>query len=100
MVNIPFNTIPVLGGDGKSLDDTGKRVIVDSIGGTLKNVKGTILYGPHIYWYRAACKKKAKNSKGHTMVTAEFKTQPSWHVRIDGFLLDITFVAGELTFEE
>lgn len=100
MVTIPFNTIPVYGEDGKPLDDTGKRVVVNSIGGALKNVKGVVVYGPHVYWYKAMCKKKAKNPKGYILVPANFKTQPSWCVKLNGYLLDITFVASELTFVE
>jgi hypothetical protein len=99
MGKIPFNTIPVFGEDGKELDDTGKRVIVNSVGGALRNVKGVVLYGPHIYWFKANCKKKAKNPKGYILVPEIFKTQPSWRIRLDGYLLDIAFVASELTFE-
>ena len=96
----PFNTICVLGADGKQLDDTGKRVIVNSIGGALKNIKGIVVYGPHVYWYKAMTKVKAKNPKGYIIEPAEFKTQPSWAILLNNHFKEITFVASELTFLE
>lgn len=90
---IPFNAVPT----GK--DDSGKRVIVNSVGGALQGVKGTVLYGPHVYQYVAMAKKnpndKAKNPK---MVKKEFETCPLWNVLLDGYNLEIRFARNELTF--
>lgn len=95
----PFNTIPVYGEDGKVLDDTGKRVIVNSIGGALKNISGVVVYGPHIYWYRAMCKQKAKNPKGFVLVPSEFKTEPYWCISLFKHPRELNFISSELTFE-
>jgi hypothetical protein len=96
----PFNTIPVLGEDGKQLDDTGKRVVVNSIGGALRNVKGTVVHGPDIYWYRINTRVKANNPRGYSLRPCDMKTEPYWCVLLDGFLLNIKFMASELKFLE
>jgi hypothetical protein len=95
---IPFNTIPVFIEGDKPADDTGRRVVINSIGGALRNVKGTVSFGPHIYWYNSMTRVKAKNERGYTLRPAQFKTQPSWCVMLDGFMKELTFVASELEF--
>ncbi len=101
MTNIPFNATPIYDDEDNLLDDSGKRVIVNSIGGkswpddvwkrALENVGGVILYGPHRYWYMA----QSPNKNGK-LVPTKFETQPSWCVLLDGYDLEITFIAQEL----
>jgi hypothetical protein len=93
MQQIPFNAVPM------TQDDSGKRVVVNSVGGALWNAKGTVLYGPHIYKYEAITKKnpkdKAPNAK---MVKKILETCPLWNVLLDGYNLQIRFAESELTF--
>jgi len=96
MVKIPFNAIPILD-QGKERDDSGKRVLINSVGGALQNVRGMILYGPHVYNYNAMTKKnpndKAKNPK---MIKKEFDTCKLWNVLLDGYNLEILFAEQEM----
>ena len=92
-MQIPFNAVPA----GK--DDSGRRVIINSVGGALQNVKGTVLYGPHIYEYEALTKKNPKEKKkSPKMVKKWFETCPLWNVLLDGYNLEIRFSKEELTF--
>ena len=93
MQDIPFNAIPT------TQDDSGKRVIVNSVSGALQNVKGTVLYGPHIYHFQALTKKnKNDKNKNPKMVKRDFETCPLWCVLLDDYDLKIRFAEQELTF--
>jgi hypothetical protein len=97
MRKIPFNAIPIIH-QGVEKDDSGKRVVVNSAGGALQNISGTILYGPHIYYYNAMTKKNPKEKKKNPkMVKKKFETCPLWHVLLDGYDLEIDFAEQELT---
>lgn len=92
-MQIPFNAVAM------TQDDSGKCVIVNSVGGALYNVKGTVLYGPHVYVYEAMTKKiQSDKSKNPKMVKKKFETCPLWNVLLDGYNLEIRFSREELTF--
>ena len=92
-MQIPFNAVAM------TQDDSGKRVIINSVGGALRNVKGTVLYGPHIYKYVAMTKKNPKDkSKNPKMIKKEFETCPLWNVLLDGYNLEIRFARQEIKF--
>lgn len=103
MKNIPFNAVPIYENEDK-LDDSDKRVIINSIGGksypddvwqrALENMGGTVMYGPHKYWYMA----QSPNKNGK-LVPTKFETQPSWYIKLDCGL-EMTFVEQEITFED
>ncbi len=108
---IPFNAIPVMHLDGTIKDDTGRRVIVNSIGGpswptdrwkrALENVGGVVVWGPCQIWYIAKARVEGVKVKpGHKppLKDKKFITQPSWCVRLDGYNMEITFIEKELTF--
>lgn len=91
-MQIPFNAVPM------TQDDSGKRVLVNSVGGALQNVKGTVLYGPHIYKYSAMTKKNPNDkSKNPKMVKREFETCPLWNVLLDSYNLEIRFAESEIS---
>lgn len=93
MQNLPFNAIPCLH------NDAGKRVVVNSIGGALQNVKGTVLFGPVKYWYFAKTKRNKKDKKKNArMVEKKWETGILWKVRLDGYNLDIDFAESEMKF--
>lgn len=90
MQQIPFNAVPM------TQDDSGERVIINSVGGALQNVKGTVLYGPHVYKYEAMAKKdKTPDAK---IVKKKFETCPLWNVLLDGYNLQIRFSKEEIVF--
>jgi hypothetical protein len=92
-MQIPFNAVAM------TQDDSGKRVIVNSIGGALYNVKGTVLYGPHVYKYEAmTIKNKSDNSNNPKMIKKMFETCPLWNVLLDGHNLEIRFSREEIKF--
>lgn len=89
----------VLNGICMTQDDSGKRVLVNSVGGALHNVKGTVLYGPHIYKYEAMTKKsKSDKNNNPKMVKKMFETCPLWNVLLDGYNLEIRFSREEIKF--
>ncbi len=90
-MQIPFNAVAM------NKDDSGKRVLVNSVGGALRNVEGTVLYGPHIYNYEAHTLKNPKDKKSK-MIKRTFETCPLWNVLLDGYNLQIRFAENELTF--
>lgn len=90
-MHIPFNAVAM------NKDDSGKRVLVNSVGGALKDVKGVVLYGPHIYNYEAHTRKNPKD-KTSKMIKRTFETCPLWNVLLDGYNLQIRFAENELTF--
>lgn len=110
--DLPFNAMPIYDDSGL-LDDTGKRVTVNSIGGpthpddkwgqALKNVEGTVVYGPVKFWYNAQSKvefAKPRPDQKPQLRAKKFTTDPYWCVRLDGLNLEIKFIEKELTFGE
>jgi hypothetical protein len=108
--NLPFNAIPIYD-DAGLLDDSGKKVTVNSIGGpthpddkwgqSLKNVKGTVVYGPVKFWYNAQAKvefAKPRPDQKPQLRAKKFTTDPYWCVLLDGCNLEIKFIEKELTF--
>lgn len=86
MFKKPSNAIDI----GK--DDTGKKVIVNSISGAIHNTTGTVLYGPYQFTYNA------QTTQNNKMITKKFITTPYWCVKLKGYNLDIHFTEPELTF--
>jgi len=110
--DLPFNAMPIYDGD-ELLDDSGKRVTVNSIGGpsypndtwkrALTEVKGTVVYGPVKYWYNGQSKVVFTNPRPDQkpqLRPKKFTTDPYWRVKLDGLNLEIGFISEELTFEE
>lgn len=86
-------------------DDKGKRVVINSCGGALANVGGTVLVGPYTYQYLhkfvVKPKKESKDRYGKERVKYKEETKtsnPMWLVLVDGYERDFTFGANELTF--
>lgn len=96
---IPHNAIPVYR-EGVQLDDSGKNVIVNSVGGALHDTKGVVVYGPYQFKYKAMAKSQKKTKKGdqEKLAMKEFITDPYWCVLLEGYELQIHFVEKELTF--
>jgi hypothetical protein len=87
MENLPHNIID----DESGRDDTGRKVIVNSVGGALHNAPGKVLWGPYKMWYMAQSKVKGKNEKYEKMVPKKFVTDPYWSVLLEGYDLEIYF---------
>ena len=87
---IPSTARPIAG-----QNDTGKKVIINSIGKVLVNTKGTVLYGPFIFVYRRNKEDKGVRRKGPEVITA-----PYWIVRLDDWTTCpvLNFVESELDF--
>lgn len=87
-------------------DDAGKRVKINSVGGALVDVDGTVLVGPYTYQYmhcyKVTPKKEAKDRYGRERVKykeEERTSAPNWLVRLDGFGgREIAFIESELEF--
>jgi len=86
------DTLPI------SRDDTGRKVIINSVSGALKDAKGTVIYGPHHYWFIAQTKQRTKDKKKARLVPKRYTTEPYWYVHVKGYNLDLHFVKGELKF--
>ena len=87
-------------------DDKGKQVIVNSVGGALRNVKGVVTYGPYKFTYIAKAKAKNKDGKlikemngKFKLVDMKFTTEPYWEVLLEGYNRELSFARDELTFE-
>ncbi len=107
---LPTNAIQLLDSDGEPRDDTGRHVIVNSIGGpswpndvwkrALEKVGGTVVWGPCKLWYVMPAKvkgQKLRPDQRPVLKPQKFETQPTWMVRL-GNGLEIGFVEQELTF--
>ena len=85
---LPSTAVPVAG-----KDDSGKRVIINSVGGALVNVAGTVISGPYTFSYRRNKEDKGVRRRG-PIITSD----PYWQVLVDGYNLYLHFVEKELTF--
>lgn len=127
-MTLPFNAIPVADADGNVLDHTGRRVLVNSVGGpswpdnrtgkkviqnwdhnakypndpwkrALENVQGSVVWGPAKLRYNAKTKVGEDKKTGKPILKEKtFVTNPYWNVLLDGYNLEICFVERELTF--
>ncbi len=86
-------------------DDAGKRVTVNSSGGAIVGVKGTVVVGPYTYQYvhryKVTPKTDVKDRYGRERVKykEEVKTSsPMWLVAVEGYDRDFSFAAAELLF--
>lgn len=93
----PHNAIPVFDNNENELNDSGKKVIVNSVGGALVNVNGKVIYGPCRFWYIANKKVGMKNNKPFYK-KRKFITGVLWCVRLKGYNLNLHFAESELTF--
>jgi hypothetical protein len=95
---------PDFGAKAQPTDKTdkynGRKVLINSVGGALKDTSGKIAGGPHKLVYRAKTKKgcqKAKDGKVHSKEITVV-TDPYWLVRIDHNGFYVHFSDDELTF--
>jgi len=119
-MNIPFNAIPV----SPPKDDTGKRVLINSVGGPSWPNKrsGANLLDNYSSEQAARWSKKdkfvraleniegtvlwgpchiwfmAKTPKGERMMDQKFISEPYWSVMLDGYNLETQFIEREITF--
>lgn len=102
--NLPEFATPVYH-DGKQLDDTGRRVFVNSVSGALHGTPGVVVYGPYQFSYTAQSKveesaQKKKKDHSPRLKPKKFITEPYWCVRLDGYNLEVRFQANELEFKK
>lgn len=85
---LPSTSNPVVG-----RDDKGKKVIINSIGGALVNVRGTVIEGPFTFTYRRNKEDKGIRKKG-PIITSD----PYWLVQLDDWKYEkyLSFIASEL----
>ena len=109
-IQLPFNATPIFYLDGTIIDDSGRRVLVNSIGGpswpdnkwkrALENVEGSIVWGPCKLYFIAQSPVEGMKSKGYKPILKpkKFITDPYWGVLLDGYNLQIQFIKQELEF--
>jgi hypothetical protein len=83
-------------------NDEGKRVKVNSVGGALQDLMGTVLAGPYTYPYihefKVKLDKKNQYGKEKVKKVSEARVSvPNWLVALDNGML-LSFAASELTF--
>lgn len=83
-------------------NDEGKRVTVNSVGGVLANLQGTVLVGPYTYPYihkfKVKLEKKNKFGKEKMREMSEPRISiPNWLVALD-YGRTFSFMESELTF--
>lgn len=76
-------------------NDIGKRVIVNSVGGALKNIPGVVIFGPYTFTIAWLLKDKKRKGRTRTLVN---ETSSYWKVLLDGCNLELDFTASELVF--
>lgn len=86
-------------------DDKGKRVKINSRGGALANVSGTVLVGPYTYQYLHKFQVKPKNEtkdrygRDRVKYKEEIRTSnPLWLVLVEGYDREFSFIEEELAF--
>lgn len=78
-------------------DDSGKKVIINSVGGALKEVSGSVVFGPYTYEFTALT---GGTSKDDRLRPQKFKSGTYWCVKLDGSLPRyLSFAAKELDFQ-
>lgn len=85
---LPSTAVPVEG-----QDDKGKRVVINSLGGALRGVSGTVTSGPYTFTYKYNREDKGVKRKGPIITSSSY-----WQVLVDGYNLHLSFVKEELTF--
>ena len=87
---LPSTAVPV-----KNRNDKGRKVIINSVGGALRNISGTVVSGPFIFTYKHNKEDKGIRRKG-PIITSD----PYWLVRLDDWKVEVylSFVESELTF--
>jgi hypothetical protein len=108
---LPFNATPSFYLDGTMMDDAGRRVVVNSVGGpswpdnkwkrALENIEGTIVWGPCKLWFMAQSQVETTRPKpGYKPLLRpkKFITDSYWCVFLDGYELQIHCIEQELTF--
>lgn len=111
MLNLPFNVILIYDSYSNVIDYSGKRVIVNSIGGSswpdnkwvrgIENLYGTIVWGPVKLYYNAQAKIKGarvKPGKKAPLKLQRFETDPYFSVKLDKLNRELRFISQELTF--
>ena len=86
--NLPSTAVPLEG-----RNDAGKRVEINSVGGALRRVQGTVVSGPFTFTYNINSEDKKGRRKQTTV-----ETVPYWQVLVDNYDCSLNFVAQELTF--
>lgn len=69
-------------------------MVINSVGGALQDVHGTVVWGPCKLWYTFIEKISKTKNKKKTVIT-----EPYWGVLVDDYKLELTFCEKELTFK-
>ena len=100
LLHLPATAKPVPG-----RDDSGKAVVINSVGGALSGSPGRVMYGPYTFSYTLQSsvdadgkKYKTKDKRDKKLRPTDFVTQPYWAVHVAGHDLCLSFVEKELTF--
>ena len=76
-------------------DDTGKEVIVNSVGGFLKNEQGIVIYGPFQHPYEHKFQKFVKGRM--RWIVRKGISEPNWYVHITRMDRNFSFMESEVT---
>ena len=96
-------TAPILDPDtGELQSDAGKHVLINSVGGALKNERGTVIEGPYrLVWKQAKYKVRDKQGvpvRPKRSYCKRTETCPYWLVKLDMNGFYVHFAEQELTF--
>jgi len=82
-------------------NEAGKKITINTCGGALKNVKGTILYGPFIFVFGAQSThgSDGKKFKDGKLRPVKFTTEPYWCVHVHGYNLNLNLAENEFTMD-
>lgn len=102
--DLPNNRQPVYDKHGCKRCDVGRKVIVNSVSGALKNQEGVVVEGP--YWWVIhgvirvpnESKKKCIKENGKKYVPHQWNSVPYWVVRMDANGFYHRLAENELTF--
>ena len=86
--------------NGKERHDAGKKVIINSVGGSLRRAEGVVVEGPYHLLFKTKTKKgavKGRDGKIHSKDVI-VKTDPYWLVRMNDNGFYLHFSGGEITF--
>ena len=78
--------------------DNGKKVIINSVGGTLMNAPGVVAKGPYKIVFIAKSKRNLNRQK--KSMDTKITTEPYWLVRMDSNGFYLNFSEKEITFAQ
>lgn len=97
-----MQTIPELNSGTQAMDrcDSGKKVIINSVGGALVAAEAVVVQGPYKLVYRAHTKKGATKGRDGKIHSKEITvvTEPYWLVRLNANGFYIHVAENELRF--